>query len=447
MLFVPALVLYLGLATASVAVAAEDTDSIEDILEVLSERGLIDEATHAKILTKHNTRQASASKDVAASVLGGWQFSGDLRLRWESFFYDEDPTGVEATNRYRLRYRARLAARKEIYDWLEIGFRLASGDSDDRSTNQTLGKGDDFDTDDLRFDKAWAALKPDLGDDTTLAIVGGKMSNPYMWKAGKDLLIWDSDLTLEGAQLLATHRLSERARLFSNAGYYVAAENASSSDPKLLAVQGGAIFAPLEDTEVGLRGSGYFWHSLDSTGDPDAPGFVERAASFGNLPNAFDGTKLRIGAASAYVQYAGFEDWPVMVFGSAARNFAADSSTILGERVDDEDFGWIAGLQVGDKKKLAKLGFLYGEIEANAVPAQLFDSDFTDGFTNRKGWMLYGTRQIAKNVDFNVELFKSDQIEDDGSFDGCLPDCGPFTESLQNVDRYRLRTDLIIKFD
>ena len=46
MLFVPALVLYLGLATASVALAAEETDSIEDILEVLSDRGLIDEATH-----------------------------------------------------------------------------------------------------------------------------------------------------------------------------------------------------------------------------------------------------------------------------------------------------------------------------------------------------------------------------------------------------------------
>ena len=27
-------------------------------------------------------------------------------------------------------------------------------------------------------------------DDTTLAIVGGKMSNPFMWKAGKDLLVY-----------------------------------------------------------------------------------------------------------------------------------------------------------------------------------------------------------------------------------------------------------------
>ena len=61
--------------------------------------------------------------------------------------------------------------------------------------------------------------------------------------------------------------------------------------------------------------------------------------------------------------------------------------------------------------------------------------------------MLYGTRQIARNVDFNVELFKSDELEDDGAFDGCRPDCGPYTESIQNADRYRLRTDLIIRFD
>lgn len=238
MLFVPALVLYLGLATASIALAAEDTDSIEDILEVLSDRGLIDEATHAKILTKHNTRQASARGDVAASVLGGWQFAGDLRLRWESFIYDDDATGVEATNRYRLRYRGRLSARKQLNDWLRIGFRIASGSSSPRSANQTLGRGDDFDTDDLRLDKAWAALTPNLGDDTELEIVEGKMTNPYRWKAGKDFLVWDTDLTLEGAQLLATHRLSERAKLFSHAGYYIAAQNTSSSDPKLLAVQG-----------------------------------------------------------------------------------------------------------------------------------------------------------------------------------------------------------------
>jgi hypothetical protein len=174
---------------------------------------------------------------------------------------------------------------------------------------------------------------------------------------------------------------------------------------------------------------------------------MTRAGSFGNLPGAFDGTKMRIGTASAYVRYGGSEDWPVTLFGTVARNFAAESSTVLGERVGDEDDAWIAGLEVGDKQKLAKLGVLYGRIQANALPAQFIDSDFTDGFTNRKGWLLYGTRQIAKNVDFNVELFKSDEIQDDGAFDGCRPDCGPFTDSIENADRYRLRTDLIIKFN
>jgi hypothetical protein len=447
MLVVPVLVVCLGLAAPSVGLAGDGTDSIEDILEILSERGLIDEATHAKILTKHNSREAPERTDVAAALLGGWEFGGDLRLRWESFIYDEDATGVEATNRYRMRYRARLSAQKQLYDWLRIGFRIASGESDDRSTNQTLGSGPDFDTDDLRFDKAWAALTPNVGEDTTLEIVAGKLTNPYWWKTGKDFLLWDHDVTLEGAHVRATHRLREDFELFGDAGYYVASEESSSADPKLLAVQGGAIFAPCEDTEVGLRGSGYFWHSLDFSGDPDDPGFIDRAMSFGNLPNAFEGTKMRIGAASAYVAYEGVEGWPVTVFGTIARNFSADRSTILGESVGDEDDAWIAGLQIGDKRKLARLGLVYGEIEANGVHAQLFDSDFTDGVTNRKGWMLYGTRQLAKNVDFNVELFKSVEIEADGAFGGCRPACGPYTESIDNADRYRLRTDLIIKFD
>jgi hypothetical protein len=243
MFLVSALVVCLGLGLSSVALAGESSDSIEDILEVLSDSGLIDEATHAKILTKHKVREASQRPDVAAAVIGGWEFSGDLRLRWEAFIYDEDATGVEATNRYRMRYRARLSAQKQLKDWLRIGFRIASGESDGRSTNQTLGRGDDFDTDDLRFDKAWAALTPNLGDDTTLEIVGGKLTNPYRWKAGKDLLVWDADITLEGAQLLATHRLSENAELFSHAGYYVADENSSASDP-LHALRGYRAGAP-----------------------------------------------------------------------------------------------------------------------------------------------------------------------------------------------------------
>ena len=69
-------------------------------------------------------------------------------------------------------------------------------------------------------------------------------------------------------------------------------------------------------------------------------------------------------------------------------------------------------------------------------PAMMPDSDFADGFTNRKAWTLYFSRQILKNTDINVTLFKSDRLER-----------GPlFAESVAGSDRYRLQTDLQVKF-
>jgi hypothetical protein len=77
-----------------------------------------------------------------------FQFSGDLRLRYQY----EDETDEVARNRGRFRYR--LSVDANILQNLKVGFGLASGGDDPRSTNQTFQ--DSFSHKDINIDLAFA---------------------------------------------------------------------------------------------------------------------------------------------------------------------------------------------------------------------------------------------------------------------------------------------------
>ena len=76
------------------------------------------------------------------------------------------------------------------------------------------------------------------------------------------------------------------------------------------------------------------------------------------------------------------------------------------------------------------------------------DSDVFDGRTNGKGWFLYGTRQLWTNVDFNMELFISEELDND--IFGATGNAGPLPDPWQDAvlfhDRIRLRTDISVRF-
>ena len=123
----------------------------------------------------------------------------------------------------------------------------------------------------------------------------------------------------------------------------------------------------------------------------------------------------------------------MLLFGHWARNFDAQATALA----DEEDQGFGAGLEVGDKKQWVLLGAGYYRLEANFWPSQFIDSDLTDGITNRESWTLYAVRQIFTNTDLSLELFRSDELEDDSP---------TFDDSVSGAERYRLRTDVQVKF-
>ncbi len=424
------------LVTPSAPVAAEDAGTIEEIVTILRNEGLIDEATQQKLLVKHASERRKNEK--TSGVLEGFEWSADLRLRHEAFWFDGDASGTpEPDNRYRFRYRARIGFEKSLGDRIRLGLRLASGVGSNRGTNVSFGEQPDFRPDDIFIDQAWVELR--LGDgpvDTRLVL--GKFANPFRWRVGLDRLMWDPDITPEGGYVRARKAFGERAELWGTLGGFIAKENSgvvgSKSDPKVFVLQLGASRRLTDALELGGRVSGYEWRSLDRP-------FIERAKTFGNLESAFDG-KARIGELSAYARFTGVDAWPILLHGSLERNFTADSALIGGVPTDEEDIAWGAGFEVGDATKNAKLGFTFFRVEANAIVANYADSDLLDGQTNREGFVAYASRRLSPHVELRLTFYESEEIRSSSPFAGSLPLPNP----LRAADRRRLQSDLLVNF-
>ena len=120
--FVLAVPLALLAAFAAAAPAlTEEAAVINEVLAILKERGIVDEARYGELVEKnaaYETKQASLFSKIV--------WTGDFRARLENFWFDEDALGNEPDNRHRARYRLRLGATVPVNEWLSAGFRLAS---------------------------------------------------------------------------------------------------------------------------------------------------------------------------------------------------------------------------------------------------------------------------------------------------------------------------------
>lgn len=141
-------------------------------------------------------------KKVEARVaeIGPVKFSGDIRLRSESFFgltnilaSGSNPAalGNDLSFRHRMRLRARLAVRGTIGEEFDWGLRIATGSFPDNiSTNQTFT--DFFNRKPFALDQAFITYKPSRVPG--LRLQGGKFEPPW---TSTEMTI-DNDLQVEG---------------------------------------------------------------------------------------------------------------------------------------------------------------------------------------------------------------------------------------------------------
>lgn len=148
----------------------------------------------------HALEDQSKRSGEALSKLGSIQFSGDVRLRYETQFGLLNPlanasnpaiVGNELSERNRARVRARLALRGQIGKQFDWGLRLATGTTPDvTSTNQTLT--DFFGRKSFALDQAFISYKPAAVPG--LRLQGGKFETPWLFTE----LTIDVDLMPEG---------------------------------------------------------------------------------------------------------------------------------------------------------------------------------------------------------------------------------------------------------
>jgi hypothetical protein len=426
---------------------ADEPSAVEDVILLLKERGVIEEEDAAQMVERNRAYENKKS------WMDRLTFFGDFRARFDGEWFERDPLGNKHPERNRLRYRFRVGAKAEINDYFDLTFRLTSS-CENRSGNQTLGRGldcqeggekfgFDWDPDGIFINQAFVTYHPFGGRDIPLGgrkldLLFGKMPNFFHSKKGKDYLVWDTDFSPEGIAVSYGADPLEGLGLTLNAAFFVIDENSSAADPYVSPVQLQLEAHPADRFAVGTNLSYYGYGALDEA-------FYTRNAGRGNLTDAAGNfglssdRRVNIGDLRAWFEYAGIEGWPILVYGNVVNNFSAQS--LASSNVGKESLGWGAGLEIGDQKKFVKLGAGYFWIQANAGPSRYIDSDLFDGRTNQKGWVLYGGKRVLSSTDLKFTLFFGEPLEDDITVDGKL-----YEAALEDSDRIRLQTDVIVKF-
>ncbi|MBI9016221.1 MAG: putative porin [Phycisphaerae bacterium] len=369
--------------------------SDEQVKKTLDEQGQIISQLQKEVSQLKNDRDNSKEFTLPESLrwLERTTIYGDLRLRHETIEAEND----DKMDRHRGRYRARIGVKTKINDQWSTNFRFATGGSSATSTNQTMGDG--FSTKDLGLDLAYLTYSPELIDG--LNVTGGKMKNPF-YLPGKSSLIWDSDVTPEGAAINYDLQLDDNISLFANGGTFWAQESSGDVDASLWGAQLGTKIKINADNEFITGATLYDYGNIKGStiGGLDMKGNTPDIA--GNYANDYQ-------IFEAFAQYnTHIGSMPFSVAGDYVNNLEADNN----------DTGWLVGFTVNKAKNPGswQVSYDYRDLEADAVLGGLSDGDFIGGGTNGKGHRIAGVYQIAKNIQTAVSYFCDQRSDDENDY-------------------------------
>jgi hypothetical protein len=390
-----------------------------------------------------------------------FKLSGDLRLREQSSFMAQDnqansyfdwPTinssgGLGNTplanqflntteNRNQGRERVRLGIDVNIAEGLDGGIRLATGNIQNPvSTNQTLGNTDAR----YQFNIDRAFLRYNLVDDNKfnwLTVMGGRTPNPFFTATSE--LVWDEDLSFEGAAGTVRHHIGESdaiggkgPALFATAGIFPlqASTGISTRDKWMFGGQAGLDWG-FDNQDVLKMGVGYFDYrniqakinkNFDNTcanNSADNTQSVPQFMQFGNsltticrnsanLPGGLVGlaSNYRILNINALYDLALFSPHHLKFSGDYAKNLGFDQQAILaytGQNISPQTTAWQVKVDLGwpkvDVPGHWSVFTYYKHLERDAVLDAYTDSDFHLGGTNTKGWVVGGNYGLINNV-------------------------------------------------
>lgn len=440
-----------GLAPVPAFAQSAEIDALKQQLAALSAK--IDALEKAQSQTKKTSDEAQATADHTADVVAqskaALSFAGDLRYRNETF----DVQYVDK-NRQRDRIRARFNANFRVNDTITGQLGLSTGGDDPRSGNQTLDGQNARKT--FGLDVAYVTWAPT----TELKITAGKQR--YSWtRTGS--LFYDNDVNPEGISVnYATGNffagvfydwLSERALAFGNV------TTGTNTDSIMFGAQAGYRI-PISDT-MRLTLAGTY---MDYDGVQGYNPFFG-GSSFGNTTTTSASVCSRTlpagtacllsdfdiieGSADLTASVAGK---PLRFFIDYAKNTAAEVNPVAHDTLDT---AYGTGIQYGAAsaaKGTWEVGVLYQKIEKDSLFGQLVDSDFGDGNTDTKGFVIKGAYTVARNWTLNATLFLNELANDVPQTVTVFNETTPAlydTRNITNVfdrDYKRLQVDLNFRF-
>lgn len=422
-------VISLVAAVALGAVREASAQGADAILDLLVKKGVITQREANDVREQLDAQMAQAveihNKGKFASWLDGVKFSGDLRLRLDDISHEQY---AQSGDRLRFRYRLRLGLEFQYPDWATVNFRLASGDGDPVSTNQSFT--DTFRKKPITIDVVSVTLQPPRWN--WVKLIGGKMENPIWQPKLNSPMVYDFDVTPEGVAEVLQYTFGPQGqhRLFGNFGQFVLDEvSGNSRDPLMFDLQGGIEMGFGGDLpkkpklKVTAAGGYYLTHNVDNSsftfGDSPITGNANGSGSRTN--NWLADFNVVYGRAEvAYlISDKPFLGTPALLTlsGEVDKNLKGAYKTLSGssQTLDkDQTFGWTVQLGFGEAKKKGEwqIAYQYKHIEADAIWDATSDSDWGAGAIDRRGHIIKGAYNFTDWWQLAIAAFISEKISD-----------------------------------
>ncbi len=336
-----------------------------------------------------------------------WNWKGDIRERYQSELTDtHGVTGEHSRDRYRT--RVRLGVYPWINEELSAGVQLSTGSSSETtSRNETFD--DQFLPDAIYLNEAFIDYHPTALNGNVNIILGKRAVASSLIVVND--LVWDSDLTFEGATVQYGKDADgkEKDGLSAVAGYYMLNENqgdknslpAGREADAYLVVGQVAYKGEVTDISYQLGAAYYDYVNYD----------YQVASTYKPAPN-YTGKDFNIVEFFGSVGGQLTDTLPWKVSGQYAFNTAKHADWI---NIDDSKRdSYLVELKIGDAKQVGQWS-LYGDyvrIEQDALTV-LTDSDRNRGTaTNLEGFKIGGVYHLVQNMTLGVNYFNFKTIGD-----------------------------------
>ena len=350
--------------------ATSHAQSNDALLDKLVDKGILSvkEAQELRDESDKGFTQAFQTKTGMPDWVNGYKFSGDVRGRLDWVTGDNETF----TDRVRLRYRLRAGVAVSMFDGLEAGFRLGSGDTasgfstgNPLSNNSTMQ--DNGTKKAIWVDTAYGKWTFINNANWVVSSTIGKMDNPYRFTP----MVFDTDYTPEGAAVNALYRINDKHSIvFNGAAFALDELSTSSQDPFMYGGQviWDATWSPKIESSLGVSFLNIVnAQSLTSANVPDVNGGNTRN-SLGVLVNHYNPI---IADASITYKLDSFPlykgAFPIKLAGEFINNPGAE----------ENNTGFWAGVTFGKSgtKNTWDVSYRYEYLESDAWYEEVVDDD------------------------------------------------------------------------